>query len=260
MVRLKPLPQESIYMSIRLTQLLAILVLSIPGLVNANTILYGNKIGVTMQFLGIQETSMSAGDTAPLFGAPILSGDSLIFNNMTFSSSASGGASDITDGKLDTTIQSKNNPSYYIDKIRFQEFGDTTLAGTGTAATRSSAACSLFLQVVQLDSGPIWEPISLNMTMSEGGQWTLPPQITGHLWNGVVDVNLTTILQGLGYSGHATEVLLTMDNTLTTSSEVGTSAFIAKKAEGLRVTPMLVPEPGVVSLLLLGGLFLRKRR
>lgn len=62
------------------------------------------------------------------------------------------------------------------------------------------------------------------------------------------------------YSGHATVVDLTMDNTLATSSEVNTAAVIAKKAAGLTITPLAVPEPGALSLLLLGGLLLLKKR
>jgi hypothetical protein len=248
-------------------RLLGLLALITPGLaVAADPILYGDTIGNTMRFLDVRETAMSVGDTAPLFGAPSLvpGTDSLIFNHMNFSSTANGlGGADTTDGKLDMNIEAKNNPGYYIDKIRFQEFGDTSLTGTGTSGTRSSVGSSIFITVLQVDNGTLLFPefITLNMTMSEGGAWTLADgPITGHIWNGLFDLSLTSVLQARGITGHATQISLSLDNTLTTSSEFGTSAFIAKKAEGLSVTPMLVPEPGTLSLLLLGGLFLRKRR
>jgi hypothetical protein len=236
-------------------------VVCIPALVSANTINYGDKVGITMVYSNVQETSLSGGDTAPLYGAPTLSGDSLVFLNMTFSSQASNGASDITDGKLDTDIASKNNPSYYIDHLLLQEFGDTTLAGSGTPSTYSSAANSIFITVLELDNTPLVFPvfITTNMPMSDGGMWTLPPPITGKQWTGAINLDITGILQGLGYSGHATLLHLTTDNTLATGSELDTEAFIAKKAEGLSVTA-IVPEPSALSLVVLGGAFLVARR
>jgi hypothetical protein len=240
----------------------AVLVLSVPALVNANTINYGDKVGVTMVYSNIQETSLSSGDSAPLYGAPTLSGDSLVFLNMTFSSQATNGASDITDGKLDTDITSKNNPSFYIDHLILQEFGDTTLAGSGTSATYSSAGNSIFITVTELDNVTLAIPvfITTNMTMSDGGMWTLPPPITGKTWTGAVNLDLSAILQGLGYTGHATSLHLTTDNTLATGSELNTEAFIAKKAEGLSITALVVPEPSTYSLMVIGAMFLVVRR
>jgi hypothetical protein len=163
-------------------------------------------------------------------------------------------------------VQSRDDGDYYIDSIRFQEFGDTTLTGTGGSATRSSVAASLFAMVTEVDNVALDFPIfsSLNMSVPGGGAWTLAGgPITGQLWSGSLSLNLTTLLQAWGVSGHATEVYFSLDNTLTTSSEVGSSSFIAKKAAGLTVTPIIleIPEPGTVSVLLLGiGLFFLKRR
>jgi hypothetical protein len=245
-------------------RLLATLTLTAPLLVNANSINYGNFNWSQVDFLGVTETSMSTGDTAPLFGSPTLvGGSSLVFTHMTFVSQAANGASDITDGKLDATIDAVNNPNAYIDKIKFQEFGDTTLAGTGTAATYSSAAGSIFITVFEVNNVPLLFPefITYNMVMSEGGSWTLAGgPLTGHIWNGVLTVDLTTELLNRGIMGQATLVDLSLDNTLATGSELNTSAYIAKKAEGLLVTAEIVPEPSVLSLLLFGGWLIRRKR
>jgi hypothetical protein len=241
-----------------LTWALAIVVSYGPALVNAATSTnYGDMVGVTMKYLDITETAQSAGDSVPLYGPPRLSGDSLIFSHMTFVSQANNGATDITDGKLDTDIQSKNNPGYYIGHLILQEFGDTTLSGTGTSATRSSAGTSVFITVLETNNWALDFPvfITTNLSISDGGQWTLPPPITGKTWTGYLDLDLTAALLGYGIEDQVTLLHLTADNTLTTSSEDSTSAYIAKKAEGLSVTA-IIPEPSTLSLLVLGGTFL----
>jgi hypothetical protein len=133
-----------------LASLIAILVLFTPFWVNANSTNYGTLVGSSVDYSNIVESTVTAGDSVPLYGAPVVIGNSLVFNQMTFSSVASNGTSDITDGKLDTTMASKNNN--YINSITFQEFGDTTLSGTGTSATRSSIANNLFLTVLAVDN------------------------------------------------------------------------------------------------------------
>jgi hypothetical protein len=242
---------------------LAVLLLATPVLVSANSTNYGNLVGVAVRFMNVTETSLSAGDSVPLYGSPNLSGDSLIFTHMTFSSQAFGGSSDITSGRLDSTIDAKKNPKFYVDSIRFQEFGDTTLAGAGTAATYSYATGSVFITIWETNNValPTPEYINVSMAMSEGGYWDLVSgPLTAHTWNGGLTVDLTAELMARGIMGEATLVDFSLWNILATGSEAGTSAFIAKKAAGLMVTAEIIPEPGVLSLLLLGGFLLRRRR
>jgi hypothetical protein len=73
-------------------------------------------------------------------------------------------------------------------------------------------------------------------------------------------VDLSTILAGDGIPGHATQVAFEMDNSLATASEANTTAYIAKKAEGLSVTPIILPEPSALSLLVLSGVLLMAGR
>jgi len=241
------------------------LTLLVASVVSASTINYGDFVGVKMIFRDVQETNMTP-DPLPLYGAPMLmpGGDSLIFTHMSFSSSASNGASDITDGKLDGGIESKNNNEYYIDKIRFQEFGDVTLTGTGTAATKASVANSIFVTVWEVDNNSLVFPefITVNMVMSQNGDWNLADDgsFTGKIWSGILEVDLTAELLARGITGHATRVNFSMDNTLATQSETNTYSYIAKKVNGLSVTPILVPEPLTLTLLGMGGLALLRRR
>jgi hypothetical protein len=105
--------------------------------------------------------------------------------------------------------------------------------------------------------------MSINMVTTPTNAWTLAGgPVTGQLWNGLLNLNVTAVLASRGITGHATLVALTMDNTLTTSSELNTQAFIAKKAAGLSVTPEIIPEPSTVMLVGIGliGLLAVSRR
>jgi len=252
-------------MSNQLKRLLAVLLLASPILVYANSTNYGKFTGITLVYSNVTETATMAGDSVPLFGAPQLSGDSLLFTHMTFNSQAANGASDITDGLLDAHLSTKNNPQFYIDSLTFREFGDTTLAGTGTTNTYSSVAANLYITIWETNRVALLFPeiITLNMTVSDGGKWTLAGgPLTGKSWNGLATVDLTGYLQSQGIMGQATSLDFRLENTLASGSELNTSALIAKKLAGLRVDPGIIPEPGVVSLLvfLFGGLLIRRRR
>lgn len=244
--------------SILVVSLYVLGILSLPA--NA-TVSYGSYSGVNVSYHNVSETSMSSGDTEPLFGTPQVLGDSLIFTQMTFSSQASNGVSDITDGKLDMTIAAKNNN--YIDKLKFQEFGDLTLSGSGTVNTKASVASSIFITILGVDNSSLLFPefISVNMLMSDNGNWDIANGIvTGKLWNGQLTVDLTTILAQRGITGHATLINFSMDNTLATQSEINTSSYIAKKAAGLQIASQMIPEPATVGILGIGGLLLVRRR
>ncbi|HTS18612.1 MAG TPA: hypothetical protein VMP11_13645, partial [Verrucomicrobiae bacterium] len=211
--------------------------------------------GTTMTYSNIFEYT----DSSPVFlyNTPIISGDSLIFNNMTFSALATNGGSKITDGQINFDIQSNGSIGQWIDEIQFKELGDTTLAGTGTSNTYSSAAIHVNLVIEAVDfsaftdfSTQFW---STNVLFAE---FTLPPPTSAN-WNGTLNIDLASYLADNGYAGeHVTEVSVASDNSLSAGSELGTSAFIAKKVEGLQVTAMSIPEPSTLCLLVLSGTLL----
>jgi hypothetical protein len=236
---------------------LALLLISSPALVRADltNYNYGTLAGTTMIYSNISEYTGT--DTLPLYGSPTVVGNSLIFNHMNFTSLATNGASDITDGQLNVDIVSDGGFGQYIDRIKIQEFGDTTLTGTGTSATRSSATIALTLTILAVDYLPFEDFFNqFYQTNKVFGTWTLPPPITGQPWNGSLTIDLTAYLQSIGNSGRATWVSISSDNVLTTESQIGTSAFIAKKAAGFSVTAETIPEPGTLSLLVLSGTLL----
>jgi len=223
-------------------------------------IYYGSRTGSTMTYSNIFEYSGT--DPTPLYGSPIISGNALIFNNMTFTCLASNGNSHVTDGQINFYINSNGAIGQWIDEINFLEIGDTTLAGLGTANTYTMPAINVDLTILAVNFQP-FSNVDPNYFFDEEtitnvvfAKFTLPPPTTTD-WNGSLTINLASYLASLGYPGdHVTQVSVVSDNTLSAGSEPGTTAFIAKKVEGLQVTTMTIPEPSSLCLLVLSSTLL----
>lgn len=224
---------------------------------------YGDFAGVTVMFSDVTEDSGT--DPTPLFGAPTVSGDSLDFNPVSFNSTSSGAAgTDITDGTL--TMMLMSTPGNFIDEIEFDEAGDFTLTGLSGEAFASVTA-TFFLDITEVDGVAI-NPVNITTAMvftPSNGDWSLsadgPGPLVNGTWSGMVNVDITQALidNNIPYVVGATKVSVTFDNTLTTLSEAGTSAFIAKKdVGGIGIT--VTPEPASLGLLTLGALAIMGRR
>ena len=249
--------------SYTISTLLCVCLVIVPSAKGYYTNNYGDYVGITAKFFDVTETTFTEGTA--LYNTPTLVGDSLQFNSLLFASFSQNGASDITDGALETTIGSK--PNYSIDRIKFNEFGDTTLSGTGSSSTYSSINNSILIKIREIDDVALTDPctFSVDMIFTPADSWNLADDgaITGLDWTGTLTIDITSKLRELGFSsGYATLLDLTMDNTLNTASQTGTSALILKKeTDGLRVTPIIVPEPATIALLAFGSVaLLRKRR
>lgn len=218
---------------------------------------YGNLNGDNVLYQAIIESS-TTDPLMQLFGAPSVANDSLLFSPVNFGINVTGsGGFDYMDGTLTTTIHAINNSR--IDKVQFSERGDYTLAGTGTSATNASVAAALFVRITHVDNVGI-TPVTLetNFTFSPSdGTYNLidDPGIV-KIWQGGVEVDLNALLASVGKSGKATDVDITLDNSLIAFSESGTVAYIKKKqVDGVSITA-IVPEPSVFALLAIGVLSL----
>ncbi|HVM61194.1 MAG TPA: hypothetical protein VMV72_10040 [Verrucomicrobiae bacterium] len=236
----------------------AFLVLS-PALVKAQTTTnYGNVVGTDVIYSNVSETATSPATAVPLYGAPTAVGNEILFTHMTFSAIQSNGASDTTAGLMHTDIVSKGGFGQFIGQLQLQEVGQVTLAGTGTSATSASISNEVVATVLAVDFTPLAQPVTFTawMTSTHGGEWTLPPPINGQNWSGSVTLNIANDLANAGYSSDATMVDLEVYNQLDTTSEPGTTSFISKKASGVQVMTVMIPEPGSFVLLVLGGALL----
>lgn len=239
----------------------AVVVTGISATVSrASVINYGNFAGSTVDFINVSESATS--DPVPLYGAPDGTiDDNLNFDPQLFSSSASGGAADITDGLVNFIVDAK--PGKYITSVSFNEFGDYTLAGAGNAATSALVGQSIFVEVTELDGVPLVNPIVIafnSIFNPSNGDYFLPGEAgLAQPWFGVGTLNIATELLNRQVLGHATQIEITSNNTLATTSQTGTVAYISKKDLNIGIGTD-VPEPAMLSALIVGaGLVIRRR-
>lgn len=214
---------------------------------------YGNFDGNTVMYSAVTEDSST--DTPPLFGAPTISNDSLVFNPASFGSASSGaGDNDITDGTLTTTVMA--HPGHGIGEVVLNEKGDVTLIGSGGIGTFAAVTATLYATVLDVDGVGI-TPFTVSATATfspSNGDFDLfnDGVLIGLIWSGNLTMDVGAEVAGHGYTGVATRLNLAMDNILVTTSEDGTSATIKKKElDGTSVTiipPTVIPEPASVAL------------
>lgn len=206
-----------------------------------------DEVGTNVTYSNIQESS-NAGDPEPLWGAPSLFGDQLVFAPTVFEANSSGGGVDTTGSQLQLTITATSGT---LDELLLEEFGDVIFGGSGTASTMAFLSMSGFVTVLETTSGPI-APVVIPFSGSfvPGPMLTLPADPGTTAWSGSATIDIAAAI------ANATVAQLSFDNDLTAASEAASSA-IARKNE-VRIS--LVPEPSTGLLLALGLLGLGRAR
>ncbi len=253
----------------------AILVSTVVSEALAAPIFYGDRVGNTVTYQMITESSATDPQLFPpnpplgLFGNPIASGDSLDFTPQNFFALSDFQVPplDRTDGHLTFMIQAHDGNG--INNISFQEGGALSVGGFGTDQTFVDVSAVGFLQVLAIDNIPInVETFPINMTFNFGsngpqdnGQWRLGSEgaVNGFLWTGgqFFDIRQGLIDRGYTVGLGATKVTVNLDNLLYAQSEPLAGAFIDKKDfGGLTVTVNVpggeIPEPTSLALVALG--------
>lgn len=227
---------------------------------------YGTFVGTTVTFQNVTEWSPT-GDPLPLYGMPTLVGNTLDFTP-SFFSSATGGASDTTDGTLSFLL--KANPGNAISSVLFSERGDFTFSGIGAGNTLVAVTATFFVDIYKVDGVALATPLQLTefatfspspLGVFSQSSYPTPPT---RIWTGSLNLNVNNALTlaGISYSSGATEISFELDNVLVAQSESGTTATITKKDfKGFGITVNQVPEPSMLALMLSGaGLFFARRR
>jgi len=243
----------------------ALVVAGVGSGASAAPINYGDFGGLTVDFLQVTEDSTSDPLPPALYSAPVVSGDSLDFNPVSFNASASGAAgTDTTEGVL--TMMMMSHAGHFIDMIQFQEAGEFTISGLAGNASVSVSA-TFTLDILEVDGVAI-APLNIVTPMvfsPSGGDFDLvsdgPGPLVNGIWTGdlMVDISQALIDNNILFVNGATKVSVSFDNTLMAQSEAGTSAFIAKKdVGGVGIT--VIPEPASLLLLAAGGFCMLGRR
>jgi len=217
---------------------------------------YGDFAGTDFNFLNVTESSGT--DPEPLYNAPGVFGNTLDFDP-TMNSAADGFDADITDAQINMMIESIEGVG--IGSLSFSEAGDTSLIGTGTAATATAVAATFFVEILEVDGVGI-DPVSDIFMMSfspSAGDFNLDDDgnLVGQAWTGSLLIDIQAMLDAVDIDGNATLVSLVFDNILTASAEDGTASVIAKKDSS--VTVAQIPAPGALMLLGAASLMARRR-
>jgi hypothetical protein len=214
--------------------------------------------GTTVDYENITEASST--DPVPLFGAPLVSGDSIDFNPVLFNAlSQFGGLADLTDGQLTFNVQAHAGQA--IKNITFREGGITTVVGGGTDVTFTDVSAGGFLNILHVDGNPInviSVPINLSFSHQPNGTWKLGTDGVAFslAWTGSQTLYLNSVLaaNNVPFILGPTRLSIDLDNSLYAQSEAGTIAFIDKKDFGGLSITINVPEPASALLAMLAGL------
>jgi hypothetical protein len=207
-------------------------------------------------------TESSSTDNVPLFGAPDADVNKLDFDPQSFGSSSSNGAVEITDGQLNFSFATL--PGTGISSLLFSEGGDFTIFGVG-ASTSVNAGINANILVTAVNG----------VALAPGDQFNVAGSNTVSLtsvglsqpWNLglLLEFGPSLTLEGFAPGSLVTAGEVFLNNTLVTSSDPGTLAFIAKK--DFNVTPTgsldpdnVVPEPTAAVLAAIAIVGLARRR
>ncbi len=255
--------------------------------VQAGTFEWGDLAGDDVAFFEVTEFSDEA---SPLYapmpgtGGPMIRGNSLFLTPRGFGSQSGNNSVDTTDSTLTTTITAF--PTLSLDKIEINELGDYTLGGLVGGQANAAIGGSFFWVILEIDSVPVsLTPQATNLTLAtgsgaNGGRYDRPgDDEASMIWSGSATIDLAGYLTSQQISGAVTSLSLIFDNTLQTSADNASTAFIKTKLITIETvmsaaavtsssvgaassTSTTVPEPGAIQLLLLAmaslGFYRRK--
>lgn len=236
---------------------------------------YGNFTGTDVTYTNVEETPTVLPGPSPteLFGAPVISGDTLAFTPVNFDVGVSGGSVEFADGRLTTGLVL--NPGSAIQTVNIFEGGGWGVAGgtSATTALETLVVNQLFITSVNgVAVNPIVVTPTITFTDTDSGSAKVTTSLntiefssSGGLstgsWNADASFNVPAALAGAGLTGTVTGLELDLNNQLAVDSEANSTSFIDKKFFDI-TTGGTVPEPATISGMVLaaGGLLARRRR
>lgn len=218
--------------------------------------------GGTVEYVNIAESSNIT--PLPLYGAPGVSVNTLDFDASTFGASANAGRTTNVNGVASFGIRPM--AGYYINAVTLQESGDYTLLGAGTSNTFLQLSAPVTVTITEVDGAPIAPVVvstALVLAPKASGHYNLDDDFGIGTWQGdlVVDIDFELMQAGVSYTFGATDVDVTLDNSMVLETEAASSTLV-RMADTSAMATVSLPEPSTVTLALLGlgGLLLRRRR
>ncbi len=183
-----------------------------------------------------------------LFGTPTIVGSSFYFFPSNFVARSDNGAAPLgfTDHATDTLeVDLIAHGSFKIDGIAVSESGDYSITGNNAMADLTGT-----LQVSDASHGPL-APNSLgyNPVFPATSGFNTP-------WSGSVMTDLTTFEFGVPFD----HIHISITNNLVAFSVPGSSAIVRKTIVGGAMSINVLPEPGVLGLVVMAGLAAARRR
>lgn len=179
-----------------------------------------------------------------LFGSPTVSGNTFVFTPSAFraeSTAANGNGFHFQDDRLEFTLEM--NAGFKFDGIRIREFGDYGVFG---ADSYVGVTGTLF--VYDLDGVNIYQD---DLVITPG-----TPILSGFgAWSGSAEVDTSTVAPAIS------RVRIVLDNNIFAFSVAGQGgSFIEKKFVDAGIRIDIIPAPGALALMGLGGLVATRRR
>lgn len=236
--------------------------LSAPAAIAA-PINYGDFSGTSVMYLDVTESTNSADDSEPQFGAPTIGADVLAFSPSVFAASARSGSVDLTDGQLNIMIMGLAGAP--VSSLTVSENGVYTLQGSGSSASQVVYGLGIgSLTVFEVDGIALPTPIALPGASASGGDNLSAGADIATPWNLGLFYDVSAALQqaGVAFSSGATKLEIVIASQLGAISEFTTNASINNSAFTIDTkTTSTIPLPGGFVLMLSGlvAAGLRKR-
>lgn len=240
--------------------LIALVAMSLAQTIaNAGTFHWGDFAGDNVMFLDVTENNDEPNSLfAPMpgTGGPIVLGNSLHLDPQGFASQSANNSTHLIDSTLSTVLMTGFGGA--IEDIMISELGDYSLGGLVGGQAHAEVGAAFFWTVLEIDNVALsMATQATNLILgtgsgSNGGNYARPTDDgTAVIWSGTASIDLAGYLDSMQLAGSVTKVRLTFDNTLQTSADNVSNAFIKKKSININVNTK-VPEPTTALLLGLG--------
>ncbi len=213
-------------------------VVALAGLASVSTafVPWSNPNGNTAAFAWA-----NGGSDTGLFGSPVLVGNTFTFFPSMFRAQSVNGSPSIVYDRLEFDVYANGN--FFFTGIEIVETGDYGVFGTPGGSV--SVTGNMFL--TNLDTTAVLTDALVTNPVS--------PILAGSgRWDGQVDVDLAA------QNPHWTRLKVVLNNNLIAVSLPGGISFIEKKVAGAGVGIRIIPTPGSMALLAMGGVVMARRR